>query len=206
MPDRRRPASPITSIFRKRRTLPRHSAKKEIREFLIANVGKVVTSKQISKVSGIIAHARRVRELRDKEGMQIRTHIDRHDLKPGEYVLESLERLPAGEGISPKLRIEVLERDGYTCVLCGATAGDPSTYNPNRKIRLHIDHILPDSQQGKPKLENLRTLCSDCNQGRQNIQAPTETARNILARIRRLPRAEQREVYKVLKRSFPDTH
>lgn len=182
------------------------SAKKKIREFLIANVGKIVTSKQISDVSGIIAHARRVRELRDKEGMQVRTHVDRHDLKPGEYILESLDSNLPAKGISPKRRIEVLERDGYTCQACGATTGDPSTYNPNRKIRLHVDHIKPDSQEGEATLENLRTLCSDCNQGRQNIQAPSETARNVLARIRRLPRAEQREVYAVLKRSFPDDH
>jgi 5-methylcytosine-specific restriction endonuclease McrA len=180
------------------------SAKKKIREFLIANIGKKVNITQISAAGGIIANARRVRELRDKEGMSIRTHVDRHDLKPGEYLLESLDFKPPVGGISGKLRVAVFERDGYTCQLCGATRGDPSAYNPNRKLRLHIDHIVPDSQEGKPKIENLRTLCSDCNQGRQNIQAPSETARNILARIRRLPRAEQREVHKVLKRSFPD--
>ena len=194
------PTTPPESAGKK---LKKDSGRKKIREFLIANVGKIVTSKQISEIAGIIAHARRVRELRDKEGMQIRTHHDRHDLKPDEYVLESLDRKPATKSISPKLRMEVLERDGYTCQLCGATAGDPSTYNPSRKVRLHVDHILPDSQEGQLDLENLRTLCSDCNQGRSNIQTPSETARNILARIRKLPRSEQREVYTTLKRSFP---
>lgn len=195
---------PKTSQGKPDKKPKKDSAKKKIREFLMANVGKVVTSKQISEVSGIIAHARRVRELRDDEGMQVRTHVDRHDLKPGEYVLESAERKIPEKGISPKLRIQVLERDGYTCQLCGATAGDPSTYNPSRKVRLHVDHIVPDSQEGGIKPENLRTLCSDCNQGRSNIQAPSESAKNILARIRKLPRAEQKEVFAVLKRSFPD--
>lgn len=184
--------------------IKKDSAKKKIRAYLIANVGKVVTTQQISKEAGIIAHARRVRELRDQEGMQIRTHKDLDRLKPGQYLLESVELKPVTGGISSKLRNQVLERDGYTCALCGATAGDPSAYNPGRKVKLHVDHITPGSQEGKPTLENLRTLCSDCNQGRQNIQAPSETARNILARIRRLSRAEQREVHKVLKRSFPD--
>jgi len=195
---------PKTSQGKPAKKPKKDSARKKIREFLIANVGKVVTSKQISEVSGIIAHARRVRELRDDEGMQIRTHTDRHDLKPDEYVLESAERKIPKKGISPKLRIQVLERDGYTCQLCGATTGDPSTYNPNRKVRLHVDHIVPDSQEGGIKPENLRTLCSDCNQGRSNIQAPSETAKNILARIRKLSRAEQKEVFAVLKRSSPD--
>jgi hypothetical protein len=194
---------PKTSQGKPDKKPKKDSGKKKIREFLIANVGKTLTTKQISEVSGIIAHARRVRELRDDEGMQIWTDKDRHDLKPGEYLLESLECKVPEKGISPKLRIQVLERDGYTCQLCGATAGDPSTYNPNRKVRLHVDHIVPNSQQGEPKLENLRTLCSDCNQGRSNIQAPSETAKNILARIRKLPRAQQTEVYAALKRSFP---
>jgi hypothetical protein len=180
------------------------SAKKKIRAFLIANVGKIVTTQQLSKESGIIAHARRVRELRDQEGMQIRTHKDREGLKPGQYLLESLDSKPVAGGVSAKLRNQVLERDGYTCVLCGATAGDPSAYDPNRKVKLHVDHETPGSQEGKATLENLRTLCSDCNQGRQNIQAPSESARNILARIRKLPRAEQREIHAALKKSFPD--
>src|SRR6267154_470138 len=75
------------------------SAKKKIRAFLIANVGKIVTTQQISSEAGIIAHARRVRELRDDEGMQIRTHKDREGLKPGQYLLESLESKPVTGGV-----------------------------------------------------------------------------------------------------------
>src|SRR5215472_13001281 len=164
-----------------------------IREFLIENVGKVVTTHEIAEVAQIKAYARRVRELRDKQGMRISTDKDRHDLKPGEYCLESLECNPPVKGVSQKQRNRILERDGYTCQICGATAGDPGACNPNRKLRLHVDHIVPDSQKGNPNDDNLRTLCSDCNQGRQNIQAPSETAKNVLARIRKLPRKEQRE-------------
>jgi hypothetical protein len=171
--------------------------------FLVANVGKVLTTQQIRKVSGISEYARRIRELRDEEGFQIKSHIDRADLKPGEYILESLERKPViSRTISPQLRNEILERNGFTCQLCGAGAGDPDPFNPNRKVRLHVDHIRPISQGGKDERDNLRVLCSACNQGRSNVQPPSESALNILAKIRKLPRDEQREIFSFLKQKF----
>ena len=179
------------------------AARDRIRSYLEANVGKVVTTRQIREVAEISDYQRRIRELRDEEGMQIKSHVDRHDLKPGEYILEALDRLPAIErSISPQLRNEILERNGYTCQLCGAGPGDPDPFNPGRKVRLHIDHIIPISQGGTDDKSNLRVLCSTCNQGRANIQTPTEDARNILARIRRASRSVQREVYDALKKTF----
>jgi hypothetical protein len=179
------------------------SARDRIRSYLEANVGKVVTTHQIREVAKISDYQRRIRELRDEEGMQIRSHVDRHDLKPGEYLLETLDRLPAIErSISPQLRNEILERNGYTCQLCGAGPGDPDPFNLGRKVRLHVDHIIPISQGGTDEKSNLRILCSACNQGRANIQTPTEDARNILARIRRASRVVQREVYDALKKTF----
>jgi 5-methylcytosine-specific restriction endonuclease McrA len=179
------------------------SARDRIRSFFEANVGKIVTTHQLQKIAKISEYARRIRELRDKEGMQIRSHVDRHTLKPGQYILESLDRVPVlGKGISPQLRNEILVRNGYTCQLCGATAGDPDPFNPNRKVRLHIDHIIPSSQGGTEDPNNLRVLCSACNQGRSNIQPPSESALNILARVRRLPREVQKEIYRTLERTF----
>lgn len=137
--------------------------------------------------------------------MQIRSHVDLATLKPGEYVLETLERLPAIErSISPQLRSEILERNGFTCQQCGSAAGEPDPYNAGRKVRLHVDHIIPISQGGTDSRDNLRALCSTCNQGKHNIQAPSETSLNILARIRKLPRSHQKEIYEHLKRSFSE--
>jgi len=179
------------------------SARDRLRAFFEQNVGKVVKTEKLRQVGGISEYARRIRELRDDEGMQIRTHLDRHELKPGEYILESLERIPAiGRGISPQIRNQILERNGYTCQLCGAGPCDRDPFNPNRKVRLNIDHITPKSQGGTDDPDNLRVLCSACNLGRSNIQTPSEAARNILARIRRAPKAIRREVYEALKRSF----
>jgi len=181
-------------------------ARDRIREFFIANVGKVVTTQQIREVGGISEYARRIRELRDEEGYQIKSHVDRADLKPGEYILDTLERKPViARSISPQLRNEILERNGFTCQLCGAGPGDIDPFNRNRKVRLHIDHIKPVSQGGTDDRENLRVLCSACNQGRANIQPPSDTALNILGRIRKLSKADQREIYEFLKRKFaPD--
>lgn len=182
-------------------------ARDRIRHFLEENVGRVVKTDDIGKVAGIRDYQRRIRELRDEEGMQISSHIDRHDLKPGEYILESLQRIPAiARGISPARRMDILERNGFTCQLCGAGPGEADPTNPSRKIRLHIDHITPIVQGGTDDRENLRVVCSSCNQARANIQTPSESAVNILGRIRRQPRSVQKEIYESLKRQFESTH
>lgn len=61
-----------------------------------------------------------------------------------------------------KLRLKVLQRDNFRCVLCGKS---PAT-NPGAV--LHIDHILPFSKGGQTVAENLRTLCAECNWGKGN--------------------------------------
>jgi 5-methylcytosine-specific restriction endonuclease McrA len=58
------------------------------------------------------------------------------------------------------LRYDVLKRDDFRCVLCGRS---PAT-NPG--LKLHVDHIVPESSGGPTTLENLRALCDDCNVGR----------------------------------------
>ncbi len=178
-------------------------ARAKIRAFLEANVGKVVTTHEISEVAGIRDYQRRIRELRNEEGMQIQSYKDRIDLKPNEYVLASLKRLPAIErGIPNQLRMEILERNGFTCQLCGRTGGDADPADPARKVRLVIDHETPIEQGGTNDKSNLRVLCTACNQAKANIQPPTETAKNLLARIRKQSRSVQKEVYEALQLKF----
>lgn len=180
-------------------------ARDRIRDFFIENVGRVVTTQRIRRIGGISEYARRIRELRDEEGYQIKSHVDRADLKPGQYILETTVRKPViARTISPQLRNEILERNGFTCQLCGAGPGDQDPFNPNRKVRLHIDHIKPISQGGTDDKANLRVLCSACNQGRSNVQPPSDTALNILARIRKLSRSAQEEIYNFLRNKFAD--
>lgn len=173
------------------------SARNRIREFFEQNLGRVVTTHDIAEVAGIRDYQRRIRELRDLEGLQIKSHNDRPDLKPGEYILETLDRVPAFEhGISSRTRAEILARNGFTCQWCGRGPGDADPLSPNRKVRMHIDHIDPNGGNDK---SNLRTLCSVCNQGKSNVQPAAESVRDILARIRKVSRAEKQEIYTRLK-------
>jgi len=63
------------------------------------------------------------------------------------------------EPIGLSKRYFILQRDGFQCVLCGASGKD---------AKLEIDHILPVCYGGTNKLENLRTLCFDCNRGKSS--------------------------------------
>ncbi len=179
------------------------SARDRIKKFFEENVGKVVSTNEIAEIAQINDYQRRIRELRNEFGMKIRSHVDRADLKPGEYVLESMDLDPSfGRGLSLQLRNQILERNGYTCQQCGASAHDMDDLNPGRKVRLHIDHIVPLSQGGTNDPDNLRVLCSNCNQGRGNVQMPSETAVNILARLRKASRSVRLEVFLALKKEF----
>lgn len=177
------------------------SARAKIRRFLESNAGKIVTTEQIANVAGIRDYPRRIRELRGEEGMQILSYRDRHDLKPNEYILVSRDRLPRfSHRIDKTRRARILERNGLTCSMCGATAGEPDSYNPSRKITLHVDHIDPD---GPTTDDNLRTLCHNCNEGRSNLVIPpTPNTLSVLRNIRRLARDDQRRIYAELKKKF----
>ncbi len=182
-------------------------SKERIRKFLLANIGKVITSKQIRDAagSGVSEWARRLRELRDEDGWKILSHNDRSDLKPGQYLLPEAPTKTKGvafkRGISSKLRAEVLDRNGFTCQMCGLTPGevDPET---GRKVRLHIGHIVDKSLGGKDELSNLRTLCSTCNQGAKNITTEKPTGLWLLTQIRRAGQDEQRAVLDFLRKKF----
>ncbi|MBN8683210.1 MAG: HNH endonuclease [Chitinophagales bacterium] len=181
------------------------SAREKLRRFFEENVGKKLTTNQLSEVAQIRDYQRRIRELRTEYGMKIKSHVDRADLKPGEYILESLDLDPAiSRNISNQLRTQILERNGFTCQLCGASAHDWDDINPSKKVRLLIDHIVPVSQGGENTPENLRVLCGNCNHGRSNIQTLGETALNVLARLRKSSREVRREVYEALKKEFND--
>jgi hypothetical protein len=58
------------------------------------------------------------------------------------------------------LRYEVLKRDRFRCILCGAS---PATH---LGCVLHVDHAIPWSKGGKSLAENLRSLCESCNLGK----------------------------------------
>ena len=177
----------------------------KLRDYFITNVGKVLNSNILREVAGTSEWGRRVRELRNEEGMNIVTHNDRSDLKPGEYLLINLKPLPSFErGISKEVRAFVLDRNGYTCQMCGAAAGEPHPYDLGRKTRLHIGHIIDKSMGGKDEPSNLRAICSVCNEGASNLTLNRPQAIKLLAQIRRAPSSDQLDILKWIIEKFPD--
>ncbi len=54
-------------------------------------------------------------------------------------------------------RFFVFKRDRYRCRLCGRSG-----------IELEVDHKVPVAQGGSDVLDNLQTLCFDCNRGKRH--------------------------------------
>lgn len=183
----------------------RKGARSKLREHFLNNVGKVMDSEELREVAGGITEwARRVRELRSEEGYQIKTHNDRGDLKPGQYILEDPVPQPAFErAISKETRAFVLDRNGFTCQMCGAVAGEMHPYDTNRKTRLHIGHIVDKTQGGSDIPSNLRAICSVCNEGASNLTLERPSNLKLLAQVRRAKGDAQLELLQWLMKKFP---
>jgi len=180
-------------------------ARTKLREHFLSNIGRVMNSDELRKVAGDITEwARRVRELRTEEGYEIQTHNDRSDLIPGQYLLENPKPHPAFErAISKETRAFVLDRNGFTCQMCGAVAGEPHPYDLSRKTRLHIGHIIDKSQGGSDDAQNLRALCSVCNEGASNLTLERPSVQKLLIQVRRAKGGDQLELLKWLIQKFP---
>lgn len=176
----------------------------KLRDYFKENVGIVLDSDTLREIAGTSEWGRRVRELRNEEGMNIVTHNDRSTLKPGEYMLVDLKPVPSFErGISKETRAFVLDRNGFTCQMCGAAAGEPNPYDANRKTRLHIGHIIDKSMGGTDAPGNLQAICSVCNEGASNLTLSRPQAIKLLAQIRRAPSSDQLDVLEWIIKKFP---
>lgn len=182
----------------------RKGSKQLILDFLLKNIGKIVESRDIQAASGgAVEWARRVRELRNEEGYQILSHKDRADLKPNQYLLETTKRNPAFKrNISKETRAWVLERNGYTCQMCGVAAGDPDPFGSNRTVRLTMGHIIDKSKGGDDSPQNLRAVCTNCNEGLQNTSLPKPDQVHLLAQVRRATIDDQKVLLNWLLRKF----
>ncbi|MYB15476.1 MAG: HNH endonuclease [Chloroflexi bacterium] len=186
----------------------RLTGKKGIRAFLSQRVGEIVTTEQVRDASGNqVQYGRRLRELRDEEGWRIESHLDAEDLKPGQYRLAEAPP-PKGDlkferSISGRVRAEVLIRNGNTCRMCGAGAGEPHPVNGRRTV-LHVGHIVAKSQGGDDTAGNLRALCTVCNQGAKNVAQEPPSRIRMMTILRTATVADQQHALDWLKNKFKD--
>ena len=182
----------------------RKSSKQLILDYFLVNLGKILESRDIQAASGgAVEWARRVRELRNEEGYQILSQKDRADLKPNQYLLETTKRTPAFKrNISKETRAWVLERNGYTCQMCGVAAGDPDPLGSDRTVRLTMGHIIDKSKGGDDSPQNLRAICTNCNEGLQNTSLPKPDQVYLLAQVRRATIDDQKVLLKWLLQKF----
>jgi 5-methylcytosine-specific restriction endonuclease McrA len=62
-----------------------------------------------------------------------------------------------------RLRFQVFIRDNFTCQYCGKNPKDDG-------VKLEADHVIPYSEpEGETVLDNLKTACWSCNNGKSNI-------------------------------------
>jgi len=146
------------------------AAKDRMLEFFLACTGQVVSKDEVAYVAKISDYPRRVREL-SEDGYQISSHLDDTDLRPGEYLLRSGERLPPRTRQAIKQRYVILERDGYRCRVCGSPSGAGRT--------LQVHHRMPVHRGGTNDDENLQTLCQVCHAGTHAI-GETEVGDELL--------------------------
>jgi 5-methylcytosine-specific restriction endonuclease McrA len=52
------------------------------------------------------------------------------------------------------LRRRIIERDGLHCVYCDEDLTD---------AEIHMDHVIPESQEGATTYDNLQVTCRKCN-------------------------------------------
>ena len=71
-----------------------------------------------------------------------------------EWMANERAKLTAG------LRYLILKRDNFSCRCCGVSPAD--TYG----ISLEVDHIIPIEKWGLTHIDNLQTLCKNCNRGK----------------------------------------
>jgi len=138
-------------------------SKSRILSYLKKFVGEVVTSEELLYVAKAKEFGRRTRELRTEEGYAIATSFTgRPDLKMGEYVLESVERVaqPHDRKIPLEIQKTVYERDDNSCCLCKWSHTKWSKRDP-RILELH--HIHEHKSGGENSADNIILLCSRCH-------------------------------------------
>lgn len=154
------------------------SAKQRLIEYFLRNIGVDIDRDTLSKVADVHDWQRVIRSLRSDYGWEIETTKKGYKLISSEPIISDKHRDP----INLKLRYAVLQRDGSMCQRCGRTLKD--------EIKLHIDHKIPVDMGGKTVLDNLWTLCDNCNLGKKNYFSDDEA--ELMKKVMGLNSGKQR--------------
>lgn len=134
------------------------SAKEKMKIYLLNHVGEDVSRETLREVAGNIQDWQRsLRQLRQETGLNIVPTRTGYILTSDIPVNEPQIRRP----IDARLKYAVLQKDNSTCQRCGANIHN----TPNAK--LVIDHKVPVDLGGATTIDNLWTLCEDCNGGKK---------------------------------------
>ena len=78
------------------------------------------------------------------------------------------------QDFNEKQKQQILERDGFKCVICGRGVQDG--------VELQVDHIKPKDKGGEAIIANGQTLCSMHNFRKKNYKQ-TETGKKMFIRL-----------------------
>ncbi len=86
--------------------------------------------------------------------------------------------------------------------MCGVAAGDPDPLGGPRPVRLTMGHIKDKSKGGDDNPQNLRAICTNCNEGLQNTALPKPDRVYLLSQARRATIDDQRVLLDWLLQKF----
>jgi len=141
-------------------------ARGRIAAYLRANEHEVVTSENISRVSGIDSYDRRLRELRNHYGFVIASTRTNAELSADEYVLVEVRDTESKRRIDSATRDEYISEHPF-CEKCGFKPSEHNSEDIEGNRYLEVDHIVPfeefdDSVKANDE-SNLQTLCNVCH-------------------------------------------
>ena len=155
------------------------SAKAKLHKYFMAHVGEEIDRETLRSVAGNIQDWQRsLRQLRQETGLNIISTAKGYILTDAAPVNKPKIR----EQINDKLRYAVLQRDNSVCQRCGRGIADG--------VKLAIDHKLPVDMGGSTTIDNLWTLCTDCNGGKKSFFSDEDA--DLMKRIHELKGAQNK--------------
>jgi len=105
--------------------------------------------------------------------------------------------------IPPAKKTLVLERDDYTCQMCGAASGMPHHEIPWTRANIRVGRIVPVRSGGGDDVGNLRAVCSVCDEGVRGLTLDRPSFPELLVQLRRATGFDQLEVLSWLINKYP---